>query len=278
MPFICCKGNPVDEVSGSCYRAVELTGSSTREKHARFQPFEWVSFDCYGTLVDWETGISGAVGEVLESHGVRMSRGEILGLFADVEPRVQGSESFLKYREVLRRVMELMGSELEIELSESELGCLADTLPDWPVFPDTVGALRALKERYRLAVISNVDDDLFAGTAEALEVEFDAVVTAEQVGSYKPDMRNFEVARERMGVEKERWLHVAESRYHDIGPANRLGIASVWVNRADRGGGTRRSDAVPDVEVADLGRWLGWRVRCDRDSPQRARRSQSGVA
>ena len=217
-----------------------------------FSRFQWLSFDCYGTLVDWETGISGAVGEVLESHGVRMSKGEILGLYADIEPRVQGSESFLKYREVLRRVMVLVGRELGIGLSESELGCLADTLPGWPVFPDTVGALRALKERYRLAVISNVDDDLFARTAEAMEVEFDAVVTAEQVGNYKPNMRNFEVARERMGVGKERWLHVAESRYHDIGPANRLGIASVWVNRADRGGGTRRTGAVPDVEVPDL--------------------------
>ena len=218
-----------------------------------FSRFEWVSFDCYGTLVDWETGISRAVGEVLESRGVRMSRREILGLYSDIEPRVQqGSKGYLKYRDVLRRVMELIGSELRMEFSESELGCLADTLPDWPVFPDTVGALRALKERYRLAVISNVDDDLFAKTAEALEVEFDAVVTAEQVGSYKPDMRNFEVAGERMGVEKEHWLHVAESRYHDIGPANRLGIASVWVSRADRGGGTRRSDAAPDVEVPDL--------------------------
>ena len=217
-----------------------------------FNRFEWLSFDCYGTLVDWETGISGAVGEVLESHGVRMSRGKILGLYANIEPRVQGSGVFLKYREVLQRVMKLIGREMGMELSESELGCLADTLPDWPVFLDTVDALRGLKERYRLAVISNVDDDLFAGTAEALEVEFDAVVTAEQVGSYKPDMRNFEVARERMRVEKERWLHVAESLYHDIGPANRLGIASVWVNRADRGGGTRRIEAVPDVEVADL--------------------------
>ena len=218
-----------------------------------FGRFEWLSFDCYGTLVDWETGISGAVGAVLESHGMRMSRGKILGLYADIEPRVQqGSVGFLKYREVLRRVMELMGRELGVKLSESELGCLADTLPNWPVFPDTVGALRALKERYRLAIISNVDDDLFARTAEALEVELDAVVTAEQVGSYKPDMRNFDVATERMGVEKERWLHVAESLYHDIGPANRLGIASVWVNRAARGGGTRLTDAVPDVEVPDL--------------------------
>lgn len=223
-----------------------------------FGRFECVSFDCYGTLVDWETGISGAVGEVLEARGVRMSRGEVLGLFAEVEPRVQqGSEGFLKYREVLRRVMELMGRELEIEFSESELGCLADTLPDWPVFPDTVGALAALKERYRLAAISNVDDDLFAGTAEGLGVGFDVVVTAEQVGSYKPKLRNFEVAMERMGVEKERWLHVAESLYHDIGPANRLGIASVWVNRADRGGGTRHTDAVPDLVVPDLGALVG---------------------
>ena len=228
-----------------------------REFMLDFNRFQWISFDCYGTLVDWETGISEAVGEVLESHGVRMSREEILGLYADIEPRVQGSEGFLKYREVLRRVMELMGSELGLELSESELGCLTDTLPGWPVFPDTVGALRALKERYRLAVISNVDDDLFTRTSEALEVEFDAVVTAEQVGSYKPNMRNFEVAMERMGVEKGRWLHVAESLYHDIGPANRLGIQSVWVNRADRGGGTRRTEAIPDVEVPDLGTLAG---------------------
>ena len=214
---------------------------------------EWVSFDCYGTLVDWETGISGTVSEVLGSHGVKMSRGEILELFAEVEPRVQqGSQGYLRYREVLRRVMEEMGSELGVEFSEAELGCLADTLPDWPVFPDTVGALRALKAQYKLAVISNVDDDFFVRTAEGLGVEFDVVVTAEQVGSYKPDLRNFTVALGRMGVEKERWLHVAESRYHDIGPANRLGIASVWVNRVDRGGGTRRTETVPDIVVPDL--------------------------
>ena len=223
-----------------------------------FNQFEWLTFDCYGTLVDWETGISTAVRDVLESHGLRMSRREILALFAQVEPRVQqGSEGFLKYRQVLRRVMELMGNELGVELSESEMGCLADTLPDWPVFPDTVGALMELKERYKLAVISNVDDDLFLRTAETLEVEFDAVVTAEEVRSYKPDMRNFEVAMARMDVEKKRWLHVAESLFHDIGPANRLGIASVWVNRADRGGGTRRSDAVPDMEVPSLGALAG---------------------
>lgn len=113
-------------------------------------------------------------------------------------------------------------------------------------------ALNVLKTRYRLAVISNVDDDLFAATAETLNVEFDAVVTAQQVRSYKPDLRNFNAASARMAVAKERWLHVAESLYHDIAPANRIGIASIWVDRPNRGGGTRLADAVPDLVVPDL--------------------------
>ena len=217
-----------------------------------FDRFEWVSFDCYGTLVDWETGIATAVGEVLEPHGIRRSRAEILALFADVEPRVQGSGDYLEYRTVLRRVMAAIGAELGIQCTSTELDCLADTLPGWPVFPEVVDALNALKTRCRLAVISNVDDDLFAGTAEALGVDFDVVVTAQQVRSYKPSLRNFEAARARMGVDGDKWLHVAESLYHDIGPVNQLGISSVWVDRANRGGGTRITDAVPDLVVPDL--------------------------
>ena len=138
-----------------------------------FDRFEWISFDCYGTLVDWETGISTAVGEVLESHGVRRSRAEVLALFADVEPRVQDSKDYLEYRTVLRRIMAAIRAELGLDCTESELGCLADTLPEWRVFPDVVDALNSLKTRCKLAVISNVDDDLFAGTAEALGVDFD---------------------------------------------------------------------------------------------------------
>ena len=214
--------------------------------------FEWISFDCYGTLVDWETGISAAVGEVLESRGISKSKAEILDLFSNSEPKVQSSEAYLEYRQVLRQVMALIGAEFRFQCTEAELGCLADSLPHWPVFPDAPEALRELKARYKLAVISNVDDDLFTGTAQALGVEFDAVVTSEQVRSYKPNLRNFNAALERMEVPKERWLHVAESLYHDIGPANRLGIASVWVNRATHGGGTRRSDASPDLVVPDL--------------------------
>ena len=214
--------------------------------------FEWASFDCYGTLVDWETGISTAVAEVLGAHGIRKSRAEVLALFADAEPRVQDSRDYLEYRTVLRRVMAAIGADLGIQCTGSELSCMADTLPEWPVFPDVVDALNTLQTRCRLAVISNVDDDLFAGTADALGVEFDVVVTAQQVRSYKPSLRNFDAARARMAVERDSWLHVAESLYHDIGPANRLGIKSVWVNRADRGGGTRIIDAVPDLVVPDL--------------------------
>jgi len=222
-----------------------------------FRRFRWVSFDCYGTLVDWESGICAAVDEVLGAHGECRSRAEILALFSDIEPRVQKSETYLTYRRVLRQVTAEMGNALGIRCNEAELDCLADSLADWPVFPEVREALQALQTRYKLAVISNVDDALFAGTAEALKVDFDAVVTAEQARSYKPSRRTFDLAAARMGVEKDAWLHVAESLFHDIGPANRLGIASVWVSREGRGGGTRRIDAVPDLVVSDLGELVG---------------------
>jgi 2-haloacid dehalogenase len=214
--------------------------------------FDWISFDCYGTLVDWETGIADAVDGVLASHGAPRSRAEILALYSDIEPKVQAAQPARRYRDVLREVMATMAAELDIQCTAPERDCLADSLPRWPVFDDAPDALRALQARHKLAVISNVDDDLFAGSAAALGVDFDAVVTAEQVGGYKPDLRNFEVAAERMDVERGRWLHVAESLYHDIGPANRLGVACVWVDRPGRGGATRPTDAVPDLVVPDL--------------------------
>jgi 2-haloacid dehalogenase len=217
-----------------------------------FSHFEWVSFDCYGTLVDWETGISSAVARVMAAHEVRRSRAEILALFAESEPKVQTSPGFMEYRRVLRGVMKLIADGTGVELAESDLTCLADSLPDWPVFPDVADALHTLKRQFKLAIVSNVDDDLFVGTARHLGVEFDAVVTSQQARSYKPNPANFTLAQERMGVRRENWLHVAESLHHDVGPANALGITSVWVNRADRGGGTRRTGASPDLVVPGL--------------------------
>lgn len=219
-----------------------------------FNRYEWISFDCYGTLVDWETGISDAVAAVFAAHGVRKNREDILSLFSDAEPKVQSSGEFLEYRRVLRDVMQIMAWESGIRLPAAEADALADSLPLWPVFPDAPGALRDLKKHYKLAVISNVDNDLFRRSEEALGIMFQAVATSQEEGCYKPDLRVFYLAQERMGVENNmgRWLHVGESLYHDIGPANRLGIDSVWVNRPDRGGGSRRTDAVPSLEVPDL--------------------------
>lgn len=225
-----------------------------------FDRYEWLSFDCYGTLIDWETGISDAVSAVLDSHDIRKTRAEILDLFAAVEPRVQTGGRYLEYRRVLRRVMAMIGIELGFQFTESDMASLADSLPSWPIFPDTRAALRALKSRYRLAIISNVDDDLFARTARVLGVEMDAVVTSQQARSYKPDHRNFRIAQERMGVDKSRWLHVAESMYHDVSPANALGIDSVWVNRGgerEGGGATRPTDAKPDLTVPNLAALVG---------------------
>ena len=219
-----------------------------------FRRYEWLSFDCYGTLVDWESGITDAVAGVFARHGVRRSREEILALFADAEPRVQTSGEFLNYRRVLCDVMQIMAWEVSIRLRPEEAELLPDSLPRWPIFPEAPGALRLLQSRYKLAIISNVDDNLFQQSEEALGVKFSAVITSQQGGAYKPDLGVFYLAQERMGLDDalERWLHVGESLYHDIGPANRLGIDSVWVKRPDRGGGTRPTDAVPSLAVADL--------------------------
>ncbi len=214
--------------------------------------FEWLTFDCYGTLVDWESGICDAVSKVATRHGVHKSNPELLTLFSTIEPRIQSPPGYLTYREVLRRVMANIGTELRLQFSDEELSSLPESMSNWPVFLDAEQALNTLKTRYKLAVISNVDDDLFASSAKALNVDFDLVVTAQQVQSYKPDLRNFEFASALMAVENHNWLHVAESLYHDIGPANQLGIKSVWVNRPNRGGGTRHTNAVPDMTITDL--------------------------
>ena len=217
-----------------------------------FSRYQWLSFDCYGTLVDWETGITTAVAGIFARHGVRKTQDEILALFANAEPKVQTSGEFLDYRRVLSDVMQLMAWEASIRLTPAEARTLPDSLPSWPIFPDAPAALKKLQQRYRLAIISNVDDDLFAQSEQALGIKFDAVVTSQQARVYKPSLVGFNLAQERMEVEEDRWLHVGESLYHDIGPANRLGIDSVWVNRPDRGGGTRPTDAIPSLEVPDL--------------------------
>ncbi len=219
-----------------------------------FDAIEALTFDCYGTLVDWETGILEALRPVLGARGIARPEEELLERFARLETAIEAG-AFLRYREVLERVLAGFGRDLGFETAAAERAAFAASVERWPPFPDTVPSLSALAGRYRLAVVSNVDDDLFAGTARRLGVAFDVVVTAEQVGSYKPAPAHFHEALRRLALPREKVLHVAQSRYHDIAPARALGIHSVWVNRRsgrEGAGATAPSSARPDLEVPDL--------------------------
>jgi 2-haloacid dehalogenase/putative hydrolase of the HAD superfamily len=217
-------------------------------------PFDIITFDCYGTLIDWETGISVAFIEAARGDGMKLDREAILQVYHEVEPIVQAGE-YRRYREVLAEVASLCASRLGWSLAPNRAAFLAESVRSWPPFSDTNPALEALRKLgYRLGVLSNVDDDLLAGTLEQFSVDFDLVVTAEQVRSYKPAHPHFVAARERLGG--QRWLHAAQSYFHDIVPARELDIPVVWVNRK---GELPSGDARPDGEVASLeslGKWL----------------------
>jgi 2-haloacid dehalogenase len=220
--------------------------------------YDVLTFDCYGTLIDWETGILGALTPVLSNHGIELDGHEILRLYSEAEAEVE-SGPFVKYREVLSRVVTEIGDNLGFAPSGSEVTCLADSLGTWPTFPDTVTSLRSLKRRFRLGIISNVDNDLFQQSASLLGTEFDWVITAEDAQSYKPSRNNFRMAMDRIGVPSERILHVAESLRHDIVPAGEIGLDTVWVNRkwdregvATASGNIETSNAQPDAQVPDL--------------------------
>ena len=210
-----------------------------------------ISFDCYGTLIDWESGILAALRLLLHRHWISASDDELLRLYGQMEREGQAHRPFLTYRQILARVVEGMGKHLGFCPKADEMDTLSESMKRWQPFPDTVKSLRFLKARARLAVISNVDRDLFQDSAEKLGVEFDWVVTSEDVGEYKPSLRNFRVALKRMGVEKNEVLHVAQSLFHDVEPARTLGLTSVWVNRAGARS-TPMLDVRPDLEVQDL--------------------------
>ena len=219
-----------------------------------FSQFECLTFDCYGTLIDWESGILAALKPVLAEHNRTLKDEELLELYGKFEAQAEAGE-YRSYRKVLQFVTQRIGSRLSFALHENEINVLPDSLSRWPAFPDTVGALRRLKSRYKLAIISNTDDDLFAETAKTLEVPFDFVITAQQAQSYKPSHRNFELALERIGLPKEKVLHCGQSLYHDTTPAKALGIANVWVDRraGKKGSGaTVAANATPDMTVTSM--------------------------
>lgn len=221
-----------------------------------FSRFEVLTFDCYGTLVDWESGILAALKPVLAAHGVKaLTDEQVLEHYARFEAAAQEGK-FAAYREVLRRVVREFGVKFGFEPSGEETEVLVESLKTWKPFADTADALKALAKRFRLGVISNVDDDLFEQSAKQMGVAFEWVVTAQQAKSYKPSPNNFQTALARIGVARDRILHVAASLFHDVIPAKSLGWAVVWVNRKGikrAPGATPTTLAEPDLEVHDLG-------------------------
>jgi 2-haloacid dehalogenase len=219
-----------------------------------FTRFKVLTFDCYGTMIDWESGIFSALRPILAAHKKPIVDSELLQLYSELEASAEQGE-FLRYRDVLQSVVRGFGGRFGFTPTAAEVRSLPESLANWQPFPDTVEALRKLKKRYQLAVISNVDDDLFAATAPKLEVAFDHVITAQQAGCYKPCMKIFKLAEERMGVTRDQWLHVGQSIYHDVIPAQSLGIATVWVNRPSPrpgAGAAKAAAGKPDLEVPDL--------------------------
>ncbi len=219
--------------------------------------FAALTFDCYGTLIDRETGIRTALKPLFARHGVTFSDDALLETYARHEAALE-IEEYLPYRDILRQTVQAMAQEEGISLAPGEVEILPDSLGDWPAFPDTVESLKTLGKKYRLAILSNIDDALFRLSAERHLggiAQFDTVITAEQVKSYKPAPPHFTTALERLGLQPEHILHVAQSRYHDILPARTLGMATVWVNRrAGRtgSGATAPAVATPDLQVPDL--------------------------
>lgn len=219
-----------------------------------FSRFKVLSFDCYGTIIDWERGIIDALIGVFRAHRVNAGREEVLELFGALEAKAEAG-AYATYRTVLQRVLDGIAAHFSFTPTPQEREAFASSVGRWPPFADSAAALQSFQKKYKLAIISNVDDDLFAQSAAQLGVDFDWVITAQQVHSYKPSPNNFLRAFERIGVPREQQLHVAQSLYHDIAPAKKLGLSTVWVDRR-RGqtgtGATPQATAIPDLVVADL--------------------------
>ena len=194
------------------------------------EDFDVLTFDCYGTLIDWEAGLLGALRPILAAHGVTAGDEGLLEAYAREEADLE-SGPYLRYSAVLGESLRRLGPRLGFEPTESEVDAFSRSVTQWPAFPDSPEALRRLKQRFKLAPITNCDDDLFAASNERLGVEFDWIITAQQAESYKPSFRNFELAFETIDVPRERILHVAQSLFHDHVPAKQLGMTTVWIDR-----------------------------------------------
>jgi 2-haloalkanoic acid dehalogenase type II len=218
--------------------------------------YDALTFDCYGTLIDWETGILAALRKAIPAAAERADD-ELLETFAAAESRLEGGP-YLPYRTVLAAAARSIAREIEAEIDDARAETFGGSVGDWPAFPDSTQSLRRLRRRFRLGVLTNCDDDLFAASNRRLGVEFDWVLTAQQLGAYKPNPHNFEALRERLhsnGIAAARILHVAQSLYHDHAPAKRLGFRTVWIDRREGrsgGGATLSASAEPDATFGSM--------------------------
>ena len=196
--------------------------------------FKALSFDCYGTLIDWESGMVDGLKALTSRVDRNLTRNEILESHARHESFQQLQTPAKTYGELLAIVYRRLAEEWSVSVTWAECVSYGCTVKNWPAFPDSAGALQHLKKHYKLIILSNVDNESFAASNEKLGVEFDAIYTAEDVGFYKPADRNFDymlAKLETLGIAKEDVLHTAESMFHDHGPANRHGLASCWIYR-----------------------------------------------
>ena len=206
-------------------------------------PDRWASFDCYGTLIDWNGGIRATLARLWPGEDAD----ELLERYHEVEPRVQ-LEAALPYREVLVEALRLLAEHEGLDLDEADAYALAESLPAWEPFPEAPGALAAVRERgWRVAILSNTDPDLLSASLDRIGVPVDATVTAADAGSYKPAHGHWERFRERADAEAGQHVHVAASLFHDIAPSAELGIPAVWVNRLGETSELPRAAELPDL-------------------------------
>jgi 2-haloacid dehalogenase/putative hydrolase of the HAD superfamily len=214
-----------------------------------------LTFDCYGTLIDWDAGIAGAFEREAAREGRRVDLAGVLAAYAECEAEIEEG-AYAPYREVLAAAARCAALAVGWDLPAQRAGFLASSLPTWKAFPDTNPSLRRLAARCALGILSNVDDDLLEETRRHLPLDWDLIVTAEQVSSYKPAHAHWIEARRRMGGRWPRWTHVAQSYYHDIAPALELGLPVIWVNRRGERLEPRQRPATHEVrtlaEAADL--------------------------
>ena len=220
----------------------------------RLTDFDAMSFDCYGTLIDWEAGLAAVLGSWARARGLQLDDEALLVAYSTHESRAEADYPSESYPEILARSMRELGRQFNTEVTDDDAARIAGSVRDWPAFPDSPSALAALDARYQLIILSNVDRDSFAASNRRLGVTFTSVLTAQDIGSYKPSPRNFaallaEAAR--LGIDDSRLLHVAQSLFHDHVPAKQAGLRTVWINRRHDRLGWGATPAPPDHVLPD---------------------------